>query len=270
MKSIEELQSLTKELREDILTTVHGAKSGHPGGSLSAIDILTVLFFDEMNYDPAHPEKPDRDRFILSKGHATPGYYSVLSKAGFFPKSELATFRKLESRLTGHPHPKIPGVEIATGSLGQGLSVGNGMAMCAKLDNLPYKVFVLMGDGELQEGQVWEAAMTAGFRRLNNIVAIVDHNKLAQDSSVSELKDIEPIDQKFKAFGWHTIRIDGHDIADIKRGFEEARSIDKPVVIIASTIKGKGVSFMENQLGWHGKAPNDEQLQQALAEVRNG
>jgi len=270
-KKIEELKGKAKTARIDILEMVGEAGSGHPGGSLSAIDILTVLFFHEMSYDPKNPEKPNRDRFLLSKGHASPALYSILAEVGFFPKEELKYFRKLGHLLQGHPSPEIPGVEIATGSLGQGFSAALGIALCGKLDNYDYRTYVLLGDGELHEGQVWETAMSAGVRKVDNLVAIIDYNGLAQDNTISDLKEIEPIDKKFEAFGWHTITIDGHDIEAILQVLEEAKKVkQKPVMIIAKTVKGKGVRFMENEIGWHGKAPNSEQLIQAIEEVKNG
>ncbi len=220
-----------------------------------------------MKYDAKNPQMPDRDRFILSKGHCTPLLYSVLADVGYFPKEELATYRRL-GRLTGHPNPKLPGVDIATGSLGQGLSVGHGMALAGKLDGKDYHVYVVLGDGELQEGSIWETVMSAAHYKSDNLIAIVDNNKVAQDNMTNDLKQIEPLDAKFEAFGWHTIRIDGHSIPDIIDALEAAVEIKgKPVVIIADTIKGKGVSFMENTPKWHGKAPNEEQMKQAIEEL---
>jgi transketolase len=264
-----ELAEKGKALRRVILQTIANAGSGHPGGSLSEIDILTVLYFRQMNYRAKEPKWPDRDRFILSKGHGCPGLYVVLAEAGYFGKDELLKLRKTGAMLQGHPNPSTPGIEIATGSLGQGLSVANGMALAGKLDKKNYKVYLIMGDGELQEGSVWEGAMTAGFRKLDNIIAIVDHNRLAQDNIIMDLKEVEPIDKKFEAFGWDTQRIDGHDYQQIIDALEKAaKATGKPQLIIAETVKGKGVSFMENQTKWHGKAPNAEQLAQALEELK--
>jgi len=230
---------------------------------------MTALFYHHLKYNPKKPDWPDRDRFILSKGHCTPVLYTVFADVGYFPKSELKTFRRL-GRLTGHPNPKLPGVEIATGSLGQGLSVGHGMALAGKLDGKDYHVYVLLGDGELNEGSVWEAVMSAAQYKSDNLIAIVDNNKVAQDNITADLKGVEPVDRKFEAFGWHVIRIDGHDIPAIIDALEEAVEVkDKPTVIVADTIKGKGVSFMEGMLKWHGKAPNDEQLAQAIEEIQN-
>ena len=266
---LEELRDKARQLRISSLMLANQAGSGHPGGSLSAADILAVLFYHQMRYDAKCPDWPDRDRFILSKGHCTPLLYSVFADVGYFPKEELATYRRL-GRLTGHPNPKLPGVEIATGSLGQGLSVGHGMALAAKLDKKDYRVYVLLGDGELQEGSVWEAAMSAAHYRSDNLTAIVDNNRVAQDNMTAQLKGIEPVDKKFESFGWHAIRIDGHDIPSIIDAFEEAAETKgMPTVTVADTIKGKGVSFMENQPKWHGKAPNDEQLKQAVEELKN-
>ncbi|MBN2454800.1 transketolase [Candidatus Woesearchaeota archaeon] len=264
-----ELKEKGKEFRRTILKTIANAGSGHPGGSLSEIDILTVLYFRQMKYDAKRPDWPERDRFILSKGHGCPGLYVVLAEAGYFPKEELTKLRKIGSMLQGHPNNSTPGIEITTGSLGQGLSVANGIALAGRLDKKDYKVYLILGDGELQEGSVWEAAMTAGFKKLSNIIAIVDNNKLAQDNYVKDLKDIEPIDKKFEAFGWETQRINGHDYEEIIDALENAaKAKEKPQLIIADTVKGKGVSFMENQKGWHGKAPNAEQLKQALEELK--
>ncbi|MFH1181807.1 MAG: transketolase [Candidatus Woesearchaeota archaeon] len=265
----EELAEKGKELRKVILQTICNAGSGHPGGSLSEIDILTVLYFRQMKYRAKEPKWPDRDRFILSKGHGCPGLYVVLAEAGYFSKDELSRLRKTGGMLQGHPSNSTPGIEISSGSLGQGLSVANGIALAGRLDKKDYKVYVLMGDGELQEGSVWEGAMTAGFRKLDNIIAIVDRNRLAQDNVISDLKEVEPIDKKFEAFGWDVQRIDGHDYEQIIAALEKAaNATGKPQLIIAETVKGKGVSFMENQTKWHGKAPNAEQLAQALAGLK--
>ncbi|MBI2664812.1 transketolase [Candidatus Woesearchaeota archaeon] len=267
---IEALKAKAKQLRIDSLKLTNQAGSGHPGGSLSAADILTALYYRQMKYDASNPQWAERDRFILSKGHCTPLLYSVFADVGYFPKEELATYRKI-GRLTGHPNPKLPGVEIATGSLGQGLSVGHGMALAARLDGKDYRVYVLLGDGELNEGSVWEAAMSAAHFKSDNLIAIVDNNKVAQDSITAELKGVEPLGRKFESFGWHAIRIDGHDMAAILNALEEAaKAKGKPTAIIADTIKGKGVSFMEGQPKWHGKAPDAEQLKKAIAEIENG
>ena len=267
---IAELQQTAKELRRKSLEIIHQAGSGHPGGSLSAADIMAALFFGVMKYDPHNPKNPERDRFILSKGHCTGLFYSTLARAGFFSQSKLGEYRKIDSKLnlSGHPHPKTPGVEIATGSLGQGLSVANGMALAARLDNLKYKVFVLMGDGELQEGQVWEAAMTSAKYKITNLTALVDYNKLAQDSPTKELKDLEPIKGKWDTFGWDVIRIDGHDMEQLLKALRAPAHSEKPRIIICDTIKGKGVSFMENNKSWHGVSPKGEDYQKALEELR--
>lgn len=256
-------------IRKDIVTMVHAAKSGHPGGSLSAVEILTALYFDEMNIDSSKPKKEDRDRFVLSKGHAAPALYAVLAEKGYFDKEELLGLRKIGRMLQGHPDMKgTPGVEISTGSLGQGFSAACGMAMASKLDNAPWNVFTLLGDGEIQEGIVWEAAMSAAHYRLDNLVAFLDNNGLQIDGNVEDVMDVGSIVNKFKAFGWNVIEIDGHDYDQIFAALDMARStVDKPTMIVAKTIKGKGVSFMENQAGWHGKAPSDEELEIALAEL---
>lgn len=270
ISKIEELNNKAKQIRIDLLKLIHLAQSGHPGGSLSAADIMTALFYHHMKYDPQNPNWVDRDRFILSKGHCTPVLYTIFADVGYFPKSELATYRR-QGRLTGHPNPKLPGVEIATGSLGQGLAVGHGMVLAGKLDSKNYHVYVILGDGELNEGSVWETVMSAAHYKSENLIAIVDNNKVAQDNITADMKGVEPIDKKFEAFGWNVIRIDGHDMASIVDALEAAvDNKGKPTVIVADTIKGKGVSFMEGQNKWHGKAPNDEQLQQALEELQNG
>ncbi len=261
------LKEKARQLRINSIKLVYQAGSGHPGGSLSAADILSVLFYHEMKYDPKRPDWPDRDRFILSKGHCTPLLYSVFADVGYFPKEELATYRRL-GRLTGHPNPKLPGVEIATGSLGQGLSVGHGMVLAGRLDKKNYYVYVLLGDGELNEGQVWEAAMSAAHYKSDHLIAIVDNNRVAQDNMTASLKGIEPVDKKFEAFGWQVYRIDGHDIEKLIGTISAAKKTGgKPICIVADTIKGKGVSFMENQPGWHGKAPSEDQLKKAIAEL---
>ena len=266
-----ELQITANEVRKGIVTAVHSAKAGHPGGSLSAADIFTYLYFEEMNIDPKNPKMPDRDRFVLSKGHTAPGLYSALAQRGYFPVEDLKTLRHLGSYLQGHPDMKhIPGVDMSSGSLGQGISVAVGMALSAKLTNDDYRVYTLLGDGEIQEGQVWEAAMFAGFRRLDNLVVIVDNNGLQIDGPVDQVCSPYPINEKFKAFNFHVIDLkDGNDMDQIADAFKEARNTKgMPTAIIAHTVKGKGVSFMENQVGWHGKAPNDEEYATAMEDLR--
>ena len=264
-----ELMKTANEVRKGIVTAVHSAKSGHPGGSLSAADIYTYLYFEEMNIDPKDPKKADRDRFVLSKGHTAPGYYSTLAHRGFFPVEDLTTLRKVGSYLQGHPDMKhIPGVDMSSGSLGQGISAAVGMAISAKLSDDDYRVYTLLGDGEIQEGQVWEASMLAGHRKLDNLVVIVDNNNLQIDGQITDVNSPYPIDKKFEAFNFHVINIDGNDFDQIEAAFKEARETKgMPTAIIAKTIKGKGVSFMEDQAGWHGKAPNDEQYAQAMEEL---
>ena len=264
-----ELKKIANEIRKDIITSVFSAKSGHPGGSLSSADILTYLYFEEMNIDPKNPQKQDRDRFILSKGHVAPVYYSTLANRGFFPKEDLKTLRKIGSYLQGHPDKKhIPGVDMSTGSLGQGISAAVGMALSAKLGNDNYRTYTLLGDGEIQEGQVWEAAMFAGHKKLDNLVVIIDNNGLQIDGNIEEVCSPYPIDEKFKSFNFHVINIDAHNFDEIKMAFDEARAIkDKPTAIIAKSIKGKGISFMENQACWHGSAPNEEQHELAMKEL---
>ena len=265
-----ELQKKANEVRKGIVTAVHAAKAGHPGGSLSAADIFTYLYFEEMNIDPKDPKKVDRDRFVLSKGHTAPGLYSTLALRGYFPVEDLKTLRHLGSYLQGHPDMKhIPGVDMSSGSLGQGISAAVGMALSAKLSGDDYRVYTLLGDGEIQEGQVWEAAMFAGFRKLDNLVVIVDNNGLQIDGPVDQVCSPYPIDEKFKAFNFHVINLaDGNDMDQIAAAFAEARETKgQPVAIIAHTVKGKGVSFMENQVGWHGKAPNDEEYAIAMADL---
>lgn len=264
-----ELMKTANEVRKGIVTAVHSAKSGHPGGSLSAADIYTYLYFEEMNIDPKDPKKADRDRFVLSKGHTAPGYYSTLAHRGFFPVEDLTTLRKVGSYLQGHPDMKhIPGVDMSSGSLGQGISAAVGMAISAKLSDDDYRVYTLLGDGEIQEGQVWEASMLAGYRKLDNLVVIVDNNNLQIDGKITDVNSPYPIDKKFEAFNFHVINIDGNDFDQIEAAFKEARKTKgMPTAIIAKTIKGKGVSFMEDQAGWHGKAPNDEQYAQAMEEL---
>ena len=269
IKNIEELRSLAKTVRGDIVSMLTESCSGHPGGSLSAPDILTTLFFGEMNIDPKNPKDADRDRFVLSKGHAAPVLYSVLARRGYFPVEELSTLRKIGSRLQGHPSMKcLPGIDMSTGSLGQGISVAVGMSLAGKIDNKDYRVYALLGDGELEEGQVWEAAMSAAHYKLDNLTAFIDFNGLQIDGDITKVMNPSPIDKKFEAFGWNVLVIDGHDIGEILNAIEKAKNCKgKPTVVICNTIKGKGVSFMENQASWHGTAPNKEQCKQALAEI---
>lgn len=264
-----ELEKMANEIRKDIVTAVHSAKSGHPGGSLSSADIFTYLYFEEMNVDPANPKWEDRDRFVLSKGHVAPGLYSTLAEKGYFPKEDLKTLRHTGSYLQGHPDMKhIPGIDMSSGSLGQGVSVAVGMAAAGKYDKKDYRVYTLAGDGEIQEGQIWEAAMWAGHRKLDNLVVIVDNNNLQIDGSVEDVCSPYPIDKKFEAFNFHVINIDGNDFDQIRAAFKEARETKgMPTAIIAKTVKGKGVSFMENAAGWHGKAPNDEEYEIAMADL---
>ena len=264
-----ELQKTANEVRKGIVTAVHAAGAGHPGGSLSAADIFTYLYFEEMNINPEKPQDPDRDRFVLSKGHTAPGLYSAMAQRGYFPVEELTTLRKLGSRLQGHPSIQyLPGLDMSSGSLGQGISAACGMAMSAKLDNKDFRVYTLLGDGEIEEGQVWEAAMFAGFRKLDNLVVIVDNNGLQIDGPVDQVCSPYPIDKKFEAFNFHVINIDAHNFDEIRAAFEEAKNTKgMPTAIIAHSIKGKGVSFMENQAGWHGKAPNDEEYKIAMEDL---
>ena len=264
-----ELEKMANEIRKDIVTAVHSAKSGHPGGSLSSADIFTYLYFEEMNVDPANPKWEDRDRFVLSKGHVAPGLYSTLAEKGYFPKEDLKTLRHTGSYLQGHPDMKhIPGIDMSSGSLGQGVSVAVGMAAAGKYDKKDYRVYTLTGDGEIQEGQIWEAAMWAGHRKLDNLVVIVVKNNLQRDGSVEDVCSPYPIDKKFEAFNFHVINIDGNDFDQIRAAFKEARETKgMPTAIIAKTVKGKGVSFMENAAGWHGKAPNDEEYEIAMADL---
>ena len=264
-----ELKKMANEVRKGIVSAVHSAKAGHPGGSLSAADIFTYLYFEEMNVDPKNPDAPDRDRFVLSKGHTAPGYYAALAHKGFFPVEDLLTLRHLGSYLQGHPCMQhIPGVDMSSGSLGQGISAAVGMAIAGKLDNADYRVYTLLGDGEIQEGQVWEASMLAAHRKLDNLVVIVDNNGLQIDGNIADVNSPYPIDKKFEAFNFHVINIDGHDFDQIRAAFEEAKTVNgQPTAIIAKTVKGKGVSFMENQAAWHGTAPNDEQYAVAMADL---
>ncbi len=264
-----QLEIVATKVRKGILSAVHSAKSGHPGGSLSAADMVTFLYFEEMNIDPTNPKDPNRDRFVLSKGHTCPGLYSVLANRGYFPVEDLVTLRKLGSHLQGHPcMTHTPGIDMSTGSLGQGLSAGVGMALAAKLDNKDYRVNVLCGDGEIQEGQIWEAAMFAGHRKLNNLTVIVDNNDLQIDGRVGDVCSVYPIDKKFEAFNFNVINIDGHNFDEIRDAFKAAHECtDKPTAIVMKTLKGKGVSYMEDKAGWHGKAPNDEEFELGLKEL---
>ncbi len=264
-----ELAKMANEVRKGIVTSVHAAKAGHPGGSLSCADLMTFLYFEEMNIDPKDPKKEDRDRFVLSKGHCAPALYSALAHRGYFPVEELTTLRKLGSHLQGHPCMQhTPGVDMSSGSLGQGISVAAGMALSAKLSNDSYRVYTLLGDGEIAEGQVWEAAMFAGHKKLDNFVVIVDNNGLQIDGKVEDVCNPYPIDKKFEAFNFHVINIDAHDFDQIRAAFAEARQTKgMPTAIIMKSVKGKGVSFMENQAGWHGKAPNDEQYETAMKDL---
>lgn len=269
-KSLESLKNITKNIRQDIIKMLTESGSGHPGGSLSAVEIMTTLYFNEMNVDPKNPKDPNRDRFVLSKGHAAPVLYSVLAEKGFFNKEELMGLRKLGSMLQGHPNMNyIPGVDMSTGSLGQGISAAVGMALAGKLDKKEYRVYTLLGDGELEEGQVWEASMAAAHYKLDNLTAFVDFNGLQIDGDVEDVMNPNPIADKFVAFGWNVIALeDGHDLEAIKNAIEEGKKVkDKPTMVVCKTIKGKGVSFMENEAGWHGSTPNKEQCEQALSEI---
>ena len=265
----QELQKTANEVRKSIITALHAAGAGHPGGSLSSTDIFTYLYFEEMNVDPKNVSDPDRDRFVLSKGHCAPGLYSVMAEKGYFPKEELTTLRKLGSRLQGHPSMQyLPGLDMSSGSLGQGISAACGMALSAKLDNKSYRTYTLLGDGEIEEGQVWEAAMFAGFRKLDNLVVIVDNNGLQIDGPIDQVCSPYPIDKKFEAFNFHVINVDAHDFDAIRAAFKEARETKgQPTAIIAHSLKGKGVSFMEGQVAWHGVAPNDEEYAIAMADL---
>lgn len=264
-----ELKKTANEVRKNIMTAVYHAHSGHPGGSLSATDILTYLYFEEMNIDPKNPKKADRDRFVLSKGHAAPGLYSTLAERGYFDKEELKGLRHVGCFLQGHPDMKhTPGVDMSSGSLGQGISAAVGMALAGKMDNADYRVYALLGDGEIQEGQVWEASMLAANHKLDNLVVIVDNNNLQIDGTVEDVNSPYPIDEKFKAFKFHVININGNDFGEIAAAFKEAREHKgQPTAIIAKTVKGKGVAFMENQVGWHGKAPNKEEYETAMKDL---
>ncbi len=266
-----ELQKMANEVRKGIVTAVHGAKAGHPGGSLSAADVFTYLYFEEMNIDPKDPKKADRDRFVLSKGHTAPGLYSALAHRGYFPVEDLPTLRHLGSYLQGHPcMQEVPGTDMSSGSLGQGISAAVGMALSAKLSDEKWRVYTLLGDGEIEEGQVWEASMFAGFHKLDNLCVIVDNNNLQIDGAISEVCSPYPIDKKFEAFNFHVINVaDGNDMDQLREAFKEARETKgMPTAIIMKTVKGKGVSFMENNVGWHGKAPNDEQYAVAMEDLK--
>jgi transketolase len=265
-----ELQKMANEVRKGIVTAVHSAKAGHPGGSLSAADVFTYLYFEEMNIDPADPKNPDRDRFVLSKGHTAPGYYSAMAHRGYFPVEDLTTLRKLGSHLQGHPCMQhIAGIDMSSGSLGQGISAAVGMALAGKMDKKDYRVYTLLGDGELEEGQVWEASMFAGHRKLDNLVVIVDNNGLQIDGNIADVCSPYPIDKKFEAFNFHVVNVaDGNDMDQLRAAFAEARATKgMPTAIVMKTVKGKGVSFMENQASWHGVAPNDEQYAVAMADL---
>ena len=263
------LEMTARQIRRDIIEMTHAAKSGHPGGSLSAVEILTTLYFDEMNIDPAEPKRADRDRFVLSKGHAAPVLYAALARRGFFGPEELVTLRQLGSRLQGHPDMKnIPGVEMSTGSLGQGFSTAVGMALSTRVTGRSSRVYALLGDGELNEGLIWEAAMAGAHYKLSNLTAILDFNGLQIDGTNDEVMAVSPVDHKFRSFGWNVVTADGHDFDDLKRAFSAAKACeDAPTVILATTVKGKGVSFMENQVGWHGKAPSAEEKARAILEL---
>lgn len=264
-----ELKRIANEVRKDILIEVHSAQSGHPGGSLSAADLETFLYFEEMHIDPKNPKDPDRDRFVLSKGHTSPCLYGVMAERGYFPKEELPTFRHTGARLQGHPSMNyLPGLDMSSGSLGQGISAAVGMALGAKLQKKDFRTYTLLGDGECEEGEVWEAAMFAGAKKLDNLVVIVDNNNLQIDGTIVEVNDPYPLDKKFEAFKFHVININGHDFDEIRAAFKEARTVKgQPTCIIMKTVKGKGVSYMENQVGWHGKAPNDEQFEIGMKDL---
>ena len=268
-KLVRQLEVDAAKVRLGIIEGVHAAKAGHPGGSLSCADLLTYLYTHRMNVDPSAPDDPNRDRLVLSKGHAAPALYAVLALRGFFPMDELKTLRKIGSRLQGHPDIKIPGVDMSTGSLGQGISAACGMALSAKISCDPYKVYALLGDGEIEEGEVWEAAMFAAHYKLDNLVAVVDNNGLQIDGKIADVMSPYPIDEKFRAFGWHVINIDGHDFNSMEKAFNEAETvIQKPTVIVMRTVKGRGVSYMENEVDWHGKAPNDDEYETAVSELK--
>ena len=267
--NIQELEKKAVEVRKGIIEAVYSGKSGHPGGSLSIADILTVLYFNEMNIDEKNPKWEDRDRLVLSKGHCSPALYSCLANRGFFEIEKLKTFRNINSNLQGHPDMnKVPGVDMTTGSLGQGLSSANGMAIAGKMNNKNYRVYCILGDGEIEEGQIWEAAMASNKYKLDNLCVIIDNNNLQIDGTIEEVMSSYPIDEKFRSFGFEIIKINGHDIDEILKAFDVAKNVKgKPTCIIAKTIKGKGISYMENQVGWHGKAPNEEQYKLAMEEL---
>ena len=269
--NVNDLKKISKEVRKNIINMVYSAKSGHPGGALSVADILTTLYFYELNINVNNPKDEERDRFVLSKGHSSPALYAVLAEKGFFPKEDLTSFRKIDSYLQGHPDMnKVPGVDMSTGSLGQGLSVSNGMALSAKIDKKSYRVYCILGDGEIEEGQIWEALMTSSHYKLDNLCVIVDNNELQIDGKIQDVMNPKPIDEKFEAFGFNVISINGHDFEEIIHAFKMAKNTKgKPTAIIAKTIKGKGVSFMENEVSWHGKAPNEEQYKLALEMLEN-
>ena len=269
INNIEELKNIAKTIRKDIIEEVYSANSGHPGGALSIADIITALYFNEMNIDPKNPKDENRDRLILSKGHASAALYAALAEKGYLPKEDLKTFRNINSYLQGHPDMKhIPGVDMSTGSLGQGLSAANGMAMMFKLDKNPARVYCICGDGEIEDGQIWEAAMSSSKYKLDNLCLIIDNNNLQIDGTIEEVMSSYPIDDKFKSFGFNVITINGHDFSQILQAFEKAKNCkDKPTAIIAKTIKGKGITFMENQVGWHGKAPSQQEYEQAIKEL---
>lgn len=268
---VKDLKVTANNIRKSIIEEIYSAASGHPGGSLSAADILTVLYFYQMNIDPKDPKNENRDRFVLSKGHASPVLYATLAERGYFSKDELKSFRKLGSMLQGHPDMKgVPGVDMSTGSLGQGLSAANGMALASKIDSKGYRVYALLGDGEIEEGQIWEAAMTSSHYKLDNLCVIVDNNNLQIDGSVDNVMNVYPIDEKFKSFGFEVFTVDGNNIDELIAVFEKAKTVKgKPTAIVAKTVKGKGVSFMENQVGWHGKAPKEEEYNQAMDELNS-
>jgi transketolase len=265
----QQLREIARQMRRDIISMLAEAGSGHPGGSLSAVEILAYLYFRELRVDPQNPAWSDRDRFVLSKGHAAPALYTALAARGFFPREELLTVRKINCRLQGHPDmKKVPGIDMSTGSLGQGISAAVGMGLAGKLDKKDYRVFALLGDGEIEEGQVWEAAMAAAHYKVDNLIAFLDHNGLQIDGPITEVMSPEPMEDKFRAFGWHVERVNGHSFTEIAAALEAAKKVQgKPKMIIADTVKGKGVSFMENELGWHGNAPSKEQAEKALAEL---
>jgi len=269
IKDVKELQKCANKVRQGIIESVYNAKSGHPGGSLSVADILTVLYFNQMNIDENNPQAKGRDRLVLSKGHTAPALYSVLALKGFFDMNEIKSLRNIESRLQGHPDmKKIPGVDASTGSLGQGLSIANGMALASKMNSEGVRVYCICGDGEIEEGQIWEAAMTSAHYKLDNLCLVIDNNNLQIDGKVNEVMNVYPIDEKFKSFGFETINVDGHNVEELIKAFETAKKVKgKPTAIIANTIKGKGVSFMENQASWHGKAPSEEEYERAMEDI---